>query len=444
MPQTIAERLAAIVMRPVDARARKRAALHVLDWAGCAAIGATTEPGRALTAWAAQEPGGPCQTIGAGRRSLSTACVLNGGVGNVLEMDDFHKTAILHPGPVIVPAALAVAEREGASGPALLDALVRGYEAAIRIGNAVGPAHYKFWHITASCGGFGAATAAASLLGLNARQLVSALGNTGTQASGLWQLRHEAVMTKQLHNGRAAQSGVLSADLARHGFTGPATLLEGPLGFFAAMCPDGDPAIIVRDPDADWKIFETSFKPWPSCRHTHPTVDAALALRKGLDPDAIDRVSVETYDIALTFCDRVRPTNTVEAKFSLQHTAAVCLLKGEPQLADFDPPALAEPRIAALRERVSVAAADPYASAYPHHYGARVSVALKSGKRLEAAVTDALGDPELPLAESAIVAKAEMLLKAAGVSAANAGRTTRAALAIADGGRVAALTETLP
>ena len=444
MPQTIAERLADILMRPVDARARKRAALHVLDWVGCAAIGATTEPGRALQSWARGEPEGPCRTIGVGRRSLATASVLNVSVGNVLEMDDFHKTAILHPGPVIVPPALAVAEREGASGTALLDALVRGYEAAIRIGNAVGPAHYKYWHITASCGGFGAAAAAASLLGLDARQLVSALGNTGTQASGLWQLRHESVMTKQLHNGRAAQSGVLSADLARHGFTGPATLLEGPLGFFAAMCPDGDPAIIVRDPDAVWKIFETSFKPWPSCRHTHPTVDAALALRKGLDPAAIDRVHVDTYDIALTFCDRVRPTTTVEAKFSLQHTAAVCLLKGEPQLGDFDPPGIADSRIAALRERVTVAAGEPYASAYPARYGARVSVALKSGKRLEAAVTDALGDPEIPLSEAAIVDKAGMLLKAAGVSPASVGKIADASLTLANGGSIAALTEAMP
>jgi 2-methylcitrate dehydratase PrpD len=141
------------------------------------------------------------------------------------------------------------------------------------------------------------------LLALPAQRGVDAFGNAGTQAAGLWQVRHEPVMSKQLHNGRAAHGGLLAADLARAGFTGPASILEGPQGFFAAMCPGADPHAVVREPASRWKIHDTSFKPWSACRHAHAAIDAALALRAR----SIDRQcggSRCTYRDALVFCDR--------------------------------------------------------------------------------------------------------------------------------------------
>ena len=312
-------RLTALLRRSVDRVARDRAALHLLDWIGCAAIGFTTEPGQAMARWvhgesARDSGGGRCTVVRHGCGSLWTALLANGAVGNIFEMDDIHRIAILHPGPVVVPAALAAAEHAGSDAPALLEAIVRGYEAMIRVGQALGPAHYRFWHNTATCGPFGAAAAAGALFGLTDAQQIDAFGNAGTQAAGLWQVRMEPGMGKQLHNGRAAHAGVLAADLARHGLTGARQILEGPLGFFAAMCPDGDVTKILDDPAGEWKLFDTGFKPWPACRHTHAAIDATLALRERVDVAAIESIEVRTFRDAVGICDRVHPTTTIEAK----------------------------------------------------------------------------------------------------------------------------------
>jgi 2-methylcitrate dehydratase PrpD len=441
---SVTARLAGICLRKVSADDQRRAALHVLDWLGCAIAGSAAEPGRVLATWARGDPEGPCHVIGAGRRTLWTATLVNGAVGNVLEMDDVHRTAILHPGPVVIPAALAAAERQAASSAAFLDAVVRGYEAVIRVGTAVGPAHYKYWHNTATCGPFGAAAAACSLFGLEARGWIDAFGNAGTQAAGLWQVRHEPIMSKQLHNGRAAHAGLLAADLARIGFTGPTAILEGPQGFFAAMCPGADPHDIVRDPLTRWKIYETSFKPWPACRHAHPAIDAALDLRSEIDAAAVKRIEVRTYRDALAFCDRAEPHTPIDAKFSLQHSVAVALLDGPPPLEAFEPAALVRTDVAALRAKVSVAAAEPYASAYPARYGAEVEVELADGTRRVARMPDALGDPENPLPVEGVRAKALTLMHAAHVESARAERIADACLALAAGETVADLVALLP
>jgi len=436
--------LAEICRRRVNPADRARAALHVLDWAGCAVAGSAADAGRVLAAWAAAQAAGPCRTLAAGRRDLATALVANGALGNVLEMDDVHRAAILHPGPVVVPAALALAEREGTPAEALLDAVVRGYEAMIRVGEAVGPGHYRYWHNTSTCGPFGAAAAGASLLGLDAAGWRDAFGNAGTQAAGLWQVRHEPVMSKQLHNGRAAHAGVIAADLARRGFTGPASILEGPQGFFAAMCPGADARDVVREPGGAWKIHATSFKPWPACRHAHAAIDAALAVRTRLGAARVRRVAVRTYGDALAFCDRPAPRTVVEAKFSLQHSVAVALADGPPPLAAFAPDAIERADLAALRDQVAVEAAEPYASAYPRHYGAEVEVETDDGARIVAAVADALGDPENPLDEGRLRAKAIALMRAAGLPETRCAGIVAACRALPAGGAVSALTDLLP
>lgn len=404
--------LASICARPVDSGTLERAALHVQDWLGCAAAGACEAVGVPLATWAASRPPGPAATLTGQRVGMLDACLVNGAFGNPLEMDDVHRAAILHPGPVVIPAALAVGEAMRASAGDVLAAIVRGYEAMIRVGVAAGPGHYAFWHPTATCGVFGAAMAAASLLRLGTDATVAALGNAGTQAAGLWQVRHEDVMAKQLHTAHAAHAGVLAADWAQYGFSGARTILEGPQGFFAAL-GGGDPQKVTAGPDAPWKIFEVSFKPWPACRHAHPLIDAALALRQGLSADAlaaIDVIEVCTYTDAIKFCDRPAPLTALAAKFSLQHCAATVLLHGRPELAHFEPAVLAEPRVAALRSRVRLATAEPYASAYPAHFGAALTVHT-GGRTHEYAVNDALGDPENPLSRDAIDAKARTLMQ---------------------------------
>ncbi len=441
--RSLSRGLIGLLGRPVSAADRRRAALHLLDWIGCAAAGAVTPPGIAMLAFGRSMPGGRCRTVGGLMLASRDAALINGAFGNVLEMDDLYRTALLHPGPVVVPAALAVAEEAAASAQALLEAVVRGYEAMIRVGRSVGPTHYKHFHNTATCGVFGSAAAAGSLLGLDEDRMVDAIGNAGTQACGLWQCRLEDTMSKQLHNGRAAQSGLIAAQLALHRFTGAQLILEGPLGFYRGMCPDGSPERLLHEPGAPWLIHGTSFKPWPACRHAHPAIDAVLAVRKRAAAAGVRRIIVETYADAVRICDNRGPQTSVQTKFSLQHAAAVVLLRGAPKLEDFDVSAAADPAVAALRDKVELREGEAFTRAYPAHFGASVRMELMNGDTVTHSVSDALGDPENPLAESAVADKARMLLASAGYSGAAAEEIVCAVLALAEGGQVADFTRLL-
>jgi 2-methylcitrate dehydratase PrpD len=332
-------------------------------------------------------------------------------LGNALEMDDVDRSGRLHPGPVIWPAVLCAARDEGATMAALLDGGVRGYEAMISIGRMFDDHHYAHWHPTATAGGFGAAAAAASVYGLDTAQTVAALGNAGSVAGGLWQMRHEPVMTKAMHVAHAALSALWFARLARQGFTGPSWILEGNQGVFAAMV--SLPRPVVDTPG--WRLHEVSFKPYPACRHAHPAIDAALACGDALAGDG--PIWVETYRDALRFCDRPEPTTTIEAKFSLQHAVAVVAAKGVPQLADFEPGALAD--FATRRRRVTVAIAPDLDAAYPAHFGARLTA---GGVTVTA--TDALGDPECPVGRAEIIAKLAALVNWGGLAPAEADLAT--------------------
>jgi len=420
MTISLTRQLCRILGRDVRAADRRRAALHVLDWVGCAAIGAVTPAGRVFAEPSALFGNGPCHGVGVGGSCApAQAAFVNGGLGNVLEMDDVHRTAILHPGPVVIPAVLAAAEADGLTGAAFLDAVVRGYEAMIRVGRSVGPTHYVHWHNTGSCGPFGAAAGAAFAFGLDADAVVSALGNAGSTAGGLWRCRHEPVMTKQWHTAKAAADGLAAAVLARQGLTGPEYILEGEQGFYSALAPDATPMDVVHDDDAPWLIYDTSFKPWPACRHAHAAIDAALLAREDLGDTAdIVSVAVETYDDAIRFCDNPRPQIEIEAKFSLQHAVAVTLSQGAPDLADFRPDRLDLAPIADLRCRVTVGTVASYAAAYPAHYGAGLRITLTDGTERRFDVLDALGDPDNPLDDGAICAKARGLMAAAGMPAA--------------------------
>jgi 2-methylcitrate dehydratase PrpD len=343
-----------------------------------------------------------------------------------------------------VPAGFAVALRERSAGVDFLDALVRGYEAMIRVGRSVGSEHYRYWHNTSTCGPFGAAAAAGGLLGLTAQQMLWALGNAGTQSAGPWQCRLEGTMSKQLHTGRAAHAGVVAADLARCGFTGPALMLEGPLGFYAAMCPNPAPEQVLANADVLWLIEETSFKPWPACRHTHAAIDAMLEVRREIAAADVAAITVQTFGDAVSFCDNPSPRTPLEAKFSLQHCAAVVLLDGPPPLEAFEPEALVRDDVAALREKVSLQVAEPYASDYPQHFGAGITIRLVSGREVSAQAADALGDPENPIDAQAVEDKARMLMNAAGVEARRIEDIVVAALALSCGGTPTELAALLP
>lgn len=436
--------LIGLLDRPISQADRQRAALHLLDWLGCVQLGRTAEVGLALARLADQSAAGPCTVVGAGLREAGMAALVNGGLGNVFEMDDVHRRSIMHPGDTVIAAAWAVAEREGSSAAQLLEAMIRGYEVAIRVGTAAGPSHYRNWYSTATCGVFGAAAACAHLLGLNPERSADALGQAGMMAAGLWQCRNEPTFSKQLAAGRSAQSGVLAADLARIGFPGPKQILEGSHGFFAACCDHADAGALLADPLSPWKLYEVSFKPWPACRHVHPAIEAALKLREQLPAVShIESLTLRTYADAISFADCPEPETAHQARFSLQHAVAVAWLRGDMTLQDSEPAAIADPAIAALRGRVKVVCDEQLTLAYPERFGAVLCVRSPGGQERVATVQAVKGDPENPLSAQDLQDKALGLMSAAGLKPQMGQRIVQSCLDLAQDGPISALSAAL-
>ena len=396
------ELIALIRSKPITPADLEDAALFSLDAVATAYAGSVTPVGKILRNWA-------CSTD----LDLKRRALLMGALTHITETDDLHRASVTHPGCVVLPTVLALAEKTGANGEQMLRAILHGFEAMCRIGAAVGPAHYRIWHNTATCGPFGSAMAAASLLDLSDEQTLNALGNAGTQSSGLWQFMETGAMSKHLHAGRASESGWLAAELAASGFTGPAEILEGSKGFFAGTCPDPTPESVLRQPDDKWQLSLTSIKPWPSCRHTHPIIDCALEIHQLLDGKQVKQIGIKTYQAALDVCDCPEPETEYQAKFSLYHTAAIALTDGLVGLNSFD--ASARQRSEKLRRATSVTIADPYASSYPVSWGAEVTAIAESGESFKVSRKDCRGDPELPLGGKEMRRKAIGLLQYGGL-----------------------------
>ena len=381
----------------------EQTSLLILDAFATACAGSVTPVGKSLIQWSQKEP-----------LNNRTRVFLLGALTHITETDDLHRASVTHPGCIVVPCILVLSRQQKLHDEEILLATLRGFEAMCRIGNAVGPAHYRVWHNTATCGPFGSAVACAEMFKLTDQQTVYALGNAGTQSSGLWQFLESGSMSKHLHAGRGSEAGLLAAELAQLDFTGPADILEGDKGFFVGLCPDPQPEHVLAEPDAPWQLNLTSVKPWPSCRHTHPSIDAALEIHSKLGNRMVNNVRIETYEAAINLCDRVQSSNEYQAKFSLQHCVAKALSEGKVGLESFDHQARSE--ALALCDRTQVICAEPYMSGYPQAWGARVCVTTSDGELLEASRQDCKGDPELPLSRDEMLDKAHMLMRYAGFS----------------------------
>jgi 2-methylcitrate dehydratase PrpD len=393
--------------KPISETDIASAAMFTLDALATAYAGSATPTGKKLIAWA------DSSDMDNKRQAL-----LMGALTHITETDDLHRASVTHPGCVVVPAALSLGEKTGASADKILRAILHGFEAMCRIGAAVGPTHYKVWHNTATCGPYGSAMAAATLLDLDAEQTMHALGNAGTQSSGFWQFMETGAMSKHLHAGRASESGLLAAELAAHGFTGSPGILEGEKGMFAGMCVDPIPEAILANPDSPWQLPLTSIKPWPCCRHTHPAIDCALELHGKLNGATIQSIDVDTYQAALDVCDRPEPENEYQAKFSLYHCVSTALKNGEVKLDSFTE--AARNQTGDLRKLTTLHVIDPFASRYPLSWGSGVRVTTQQGDVISAERNDCKGDPELALDESEMRVKAVNLMKFGGFNEATA------------------------
>lgn len=389
--------------RDVGDTDRAQAERYVRDWLGSYVAGRAAPTGRLLTDY--------------GRRAadLESRVFLASALSHVTETDDLHRASVTHPGCVVIPVALLLGYARGLRGHAILRAVLVGYEVMTRVGEALGPAHYRIFHNTATAGVFGSAAAAASLLDLDEDRWTWSLGNAGTQAAGLWQFNEEGAMSKPLHAGHAATAGLRAALLAAEGFTGPEAILEGDKGFFHALCPDADPGAVVVE-GSEWKLPETSMKPYPCCRHVHPAIDASLEVRDELDGATPARVRVRSYPAALGVTDRADPTTPDQARFSIQYAVATTLLRGRPGLGAFEPAAMEESDVRELLNRIHVDSDPALAEAYPERWGAEVEVETDSGDVHTARRASAQGDPECPLDDQQLDAKVEGLMRWAGMA----------------------------
>jgi 2-methylcitrate dehydratase PrpD len=336
------------------------------------------------------------------RSSAAGAALANGVASHILELDDVHKGSTLHAAAPIIPAALAVAEREHADGRAFLLAVVVGYEAALRIGEAVNPDHYRFWHPTGTAATFGAAAAAGSILGLDAAQMLDALGTAGTQAAGLWEFNADGAMSKHLHPGKAAMNGVLAADLAAAGFTGATRILEGERGFFLATSRSFDATRITDGLGDHWKISENCYKLHSCCGHTHSAIDVMLDLRDRVVNPFPERITVETYGPGYAIVKEMDPQTPYQAQFSLAYCVSAALMEGMVGLRQFGPErftpeARRESAILSFLPQIRVVVADDLTAKYPAAWPTRISIELEDGSIVSGAADFPRGNPENPV-----------------------------------------------
>ncbi|MDN3516554.1 MmgE/PrpD family protein [Aquisalimonas lutea] len=385
-----------------------------LDWTASALAGKGARAVEAIDAFARRMgPDSGASEILINRRGTSPlfAALVNAAASHVAEQDDVHNGSVFHPGAVVFPVALAVAQARGASGRAFLTAAVAGYETGIRIGEFLGRSHYTVFHTTGTAGTLAAAVAAGRLLDLSPERMVHAMGSAGTQAAGLWEFLRDGADSKQLHTAKAAADGLTAAYLAADGFTGARRILDGEQGMAAGMSRDADPARLVDRLGERWALAETSFKFHASCRHTHPAADALLKLveRHGLGPDEITAVTARVHQGALDVLGPVvEPRSVHQAKFSMGATLALIAIHRRAGVQEFEQHYDA-PATHAFRRKVTMVLDPEVDEAYPQRWIGKVTVTTADGAMLSERVDEPRGDPGNTLTRPELEDKAQRL-----------------------------------
>ncbi len=382
------------------AEARQRAAIALRDTVGVILAGAPEAAANIIRRTVVAESRGACTVLGTPERAnASDAALANGVAAHAHDYDDMCFVSMAHPSCALVPSILAAGELTGASGSAVLDAYVAGFEVECRLGLVMNPRHYheRGWHCTSSIGMLGAAAAAARLLNLDATSTVHALGIAASLACGLKE--NIGSMVKPLHAGMAARNGVMAARLAKAGFIASEQSIEGPQGYLAAMDSQKPPSALAEaaaDLGSRWEILDTgvTVKLYPSCAATHPPLDALLGLkgRHNFAAEDIAAVDVEVDSMTPRLLIYSRPTTALEAKFSMPFCAAAAMVFGHPTLETFDVEKIRDPRIQKLLPLVTLRA-NPDFDAAAHLSQANVTVRLKDGRTVAERADGARGYP---------------------------------------------------
>lgn len=408
----LAEFAAALQFSDIPANVVRRSKELLLDCLASILAGSGGRPVAALNAFA-REAGpvcGPAENL-VTRTGTSAffAATVNAAAAHMVEQDDVHNGAVFHPGAVVIPPAVALAQASGSSGAALLTALVVGYEVGIRVGEFLGRPHYRVFHTTGTAGTLAAAAACGRLLELDPPHMLHAFGSAGTQAAGLWEFLRDGADSKQLHTAKAAGNGLMAARLAQNGFTGATHILEGSQGMAAGMSSDTDPARLTDGLGIRWALLETSFKYHASCRHTHPAADALLSVVQEHDLKIADIASVTAYvhqGAIDVLGPVVAPTTVHQSKFSMGTVLGLIAKYQRAGIQEFDNAALVDADILDFCDRVQMKLDPEVDAAYPKRWIGKVSVVLRDGRTLAGRVDTPKGDPENTLSHEELEQKA--------------------------------------
>ena len=377
---------------------------------GVTLAGAAEPTARIVQRVVEQDGSGPCRVLGTAlRSSAGNAALANGTAAHALDYDDMCFVSLAHPSAPLVAAALATAEVVGASGRALLDAYIVGFELEGRLGRAMNPRHYqRGWHCTSTLGTLGAAAAASRLLGLDPTATGHALAIAASEASGLKE--NFGTMVKPLHAGLAARNGVVAALLAQAGMTASRAAIDGPQGFLAAM-DSAQPSLepFAADLGTRWEIVDTGItvKLYPSCAGTHPTLDALLDLkrREGFGADEVEAIEIGVDPVVPTILLYDRPSSGLEGKFSMPFCAAAAVVHGRVGIETFDAAQLRDPAIVAMQTRVTMRVDPTLDASASSLTQARVTVRLRGGRVLTASASGARGYPDRPATDEELGTK---------------------------------------
>ncbi|MBR1211629.1 MmgE/PrpD family protein [Bradyrhizobium sp. JYMT SZCCT0180] len=334
------------------------------------------------------------------RLDALAASFVNAISANLLDFDDTHLDTIIHPAAPVAAPVLASAQARGYSGRAVLTAFILGVEVECRIGNAVSPGHYaRGWHITSTCGVFGAAAACAKLLGLPADQISNAIGIAASQSAGI--IENLPSAAKNVSVGNAARNGLFAALLAAEGYSASPRAIEGPLGWARAMGNEPDIGRLTGGLGKSWEIAKNTYKPYPAGIVFHAVIDACFTLRTKLGGRIDDIASITVQGSALLLARGDRPVrNERDARVSIHHCAACALLLGMAGVTEFTDATVFRPDIVSLRQKVKA----ELDASLPDGAG-RVIVRLMSGETLSEIVMEAKGSLADPLSDRDIEAK---------------------------------------
>lgn len=353
------------------------------------------------------------------RRASHSEVFFNAFSAHVLELDDGHRHGMIHLGASIISALLEVANREQFSSSQLLKGIVMGYEAALRCAKALQPGHkMRGYHVSGTCGTIGAAMGIAFALDYDITQLRSTLSCAVTSASGLLEIQEQSSELKPFNVGCAAMNGVVAAQIGRLGIPGPDDILGGKRGFLAALTDTPHKEALTDFGGEGYAIEGIYQKVYAACRHCHPAIDAAMAIRNeiGLKPEQVEKIEVHTYKLAVGSHDHTDIKGVSSAKLSTPFAVALAIVKGSAGYADYTEENLENRWIKSLTRRVVVIEDKDLTDRSPAVRGARLIINLKDGKSYESVCLYPKGEPENPLSQQELEEKFRSLAVYGGLS----------------------------